>query len=105
MTTPTAAEVGQKASRLMVIAQELDELASGMEILSPGFQERLQDMVDTLVEEARHLAELHQWMSGPPPDALGALSAWLRESRRAEVRTDSRSCSPVRGTGKRTRPS
>ena len=86
MTTPTAAEVGQKASRLMEIAQELDQLASGLEVHSPGFEEVLHDMVDTLVEESRHLAEVHQWMCGGPPGGIGALSVWLREPRRAQVR-------------------
>ena len=105
MTSPTAAEVGQKASRLMEIAQELDQLAPSLEVISPGCQEVLQDTVDTLVEESRHLAEVHQWMCGAPPGGLVPLSEWLRESRTIRVRTDSRSNSPVRGTEKRRRQS
>ena len=105
MSLPTAAEVAHKASRLAVLAQQLDQLAPGLEVLSPGIREVLQDTVDTLVEESRRLAEVHQWMCGAPPGGVVPLSEWLRESRMIRVRTDSRSHSPVRGTEKRRRQS
>ena len=62
MTLPTAAEVDQKAKCLVILAQELERLAPGLEILSPGFREVLQDMAETLVGESHHLNELSQWM-------------------------------------------
>ena len=106
MSMPTAEEVRQKALRLAEIADELDQLAPGLEILSPGFREVLRNMSDTLSDESDHLAELHQWMTGgPPPQALGAFSAWLRGTRRPEGRMDSRSRSPARGTGRQSRQS
>ena len=103
MTMPE--EVRQKALRLAEIADELDQLAPGLEILSPGFREVLRNMADTLSDESDHLAELHQWMTGgPPPGQVGALSAWLRGSRRAEGHRDSRSRSPVPCAGRQPRP-
>ena len=106
MSMPTAEEVRQKALRLTEIADELDQLAPGLEILSPGFREVLRNMADTLSDESDHLAELHQWMTGgPPPGQVGALSAWLRGSRRAGDHMDSRSRSPVRGAGRQSHQS
>jgi len=90
----------QTAARLVEVHRALSDIANELKDIAPGISESLESSADAVYLECLELNQLVQWTRGPSREQIRMIAAWLRDSRRAVGRTQSRSRSPVRGTGR-----